>query len=97
MEPETPEVTPEAPESALAIVAPPPDDALILNDPAALQAQLQSYGEARRLLVEWLMSQLVAGIDYTLIHRKTGPRGNKQDCPNKGNMTGRGCELCGGK
>src|SRR5215475_12320391 len=100
MDPENPELVsdPAPPEGALT-VAPPLEgsEALLLNDPAALAAQLATYAEARRLLVEWLMSQLVAGIDYTLIHRKVGPRGNKTDCPNKGNMTGRGCEVCGGK
>src|SRR5215469_14480130 len=97
-DPENPEVESVAPEGALT-VAPPLEgsEALLLNDPAALAAQLATYAEARKLLVEWLMSQLVAGIDYTLIYRKVGPRGNKQDCPNKGNMTGRGCEVCGGK
>src|SRR5215475_3914608 len=100
MDPENPELVsdPAPPEGALT-VAPPLEgsEALLLNDPAALAAQLATYAEARRLLVEWLMSQLVAGIDYTLIHRRVGPRGNKTDCPNKGNMTGRGCEVCGGK
>jgi len=99
MDPENPDVESVPPEGALT-VAPPLEgsaDALLLNDPAALAAQLATYAEARRLLVDWLMSQLVAGIDYTLIHRKVGPRGNKTDCPNKGNMTGRGCEACGGK
>src|SRR5215475_8899142 len=100
MDPENPELVsdPAPPEGALT-VAPPLEgsEALLLNDPAALAAQLATYAEARRLLVEWLMSQLVAGIDYTLIHRKVGARGQKTDCPDKGNMTGRGCQVCGGK
>jgi len=99
METESPEVVaePVPPEGALTLVPPAEGAALLLNDPAALKAQLETYGEARRLLVEWLMSQLVAGIDYTLIHRKVGARGQKTDCPEKGNMTGRGCQVCGGK
>src|SRR5262245_60773273 len=98
METESPEVVaePVPPEGALTLVPPAEGAALLLNDPAALKAQLETYGEARRLLVEWLMSQLVAGIDYTLIHRKVGARGQKTDCPEKGNMTGRGCQVCGG-
>jgi len=99
METESPDVVaePVPPEGALTLVPPAEGAALLLNDPAALKAQLETYGEARRLLVEWLMSQLVAGIDYTLIHRKVGARGQKTDCPEKGNMTGRGCQVCGGK
>src|SRR5262249_20455127 len=42
--------------------------AIVLNDPAALKARLETYGESRHILVDWLLSQLVAGIDYTLIH-----------------------------
>ena len=71
--------------------------ALVLNDPAALQARLDTYSEAREVLVKWLLSKLVPGIDYTLIHRKIGPRGNKSECPNAGNMVARVCEACGGK
>jgi len=99
MENETPDVVaePVPPEGALTLVPPAEGAALLLNDPAALKAQLETYGEARRLLVEWLMSQLVAGIDYTLIHRKVGARGQKTDCPEKGNLTGRACPTCGGK
>jgi len=98
MEPENPEVESVPPEGALT-VAPPLEgsEALLLNDPAALAAQLATYAEARKLLVEWLMSQLVAGIDYMLIHRRVGPRGNKQDCPEKLNATGSACTQCGGK
>ena len=96
METET-SASPLPPEGALTVTPAEGADALILHDPAALAAQLKSYGEARKLLVEWLMAQLVAGIDYTLIHKKIGPRGNKQDCPNKGDMVSRGCAECGGK
>ena len=99
METEASNPTPTPPEGAvLALV---PTDAgpgtLVLNDPAALAARLKVYGEARQLLVEWLLSKLVAGIDYTLIHRKVGPRGQKTDCPNAGNMVERSCPACGGK
>jgi len=97
MEQETPEVVAAPPEGALTVVPPEGADALILNDPAALAAQLATYAESRKLLVDWLLSQLVAGIDYTLIHKKVGPRGNKTDCPDKGNMTARACAECGGK
>jgi hypothetical protein len=92
-----PTTSPLPPEGALTVAPAEGAEALILHDPAALAAQLKSYGEARKLLVDWLMAQLVAGIDYTLIHKKIGPRGNKQDCPNKGNMVERSCAACGGK
>src|SRR5215467_569619 len=93
-----PESTPP-PAAATALELAPSVDtpALVLNDPAALQARLDTYSEAREVLVKWILSKLVAGIDYTLIHRKIGPRGNKSECPNAGNMVARVCEACGGK
>jgi hypothetical protein len=72
-------------------------EALPLYDPAALAAQLETYGQAREVLVKWLLEKLEAGIDYTLIHKKIGPRGSKRDCPNAGNMIARVCEECGGR
>jgi hypothetical protein len=96
---DTEETTPTPPEGAtLALV---PDAAgqqpFALNDPAALAERLRVYGESRALLVDWLLSKLVAGIDYTLIHRKVGTRGNKVECPNVGNLVARSCQECGGK
>lgn len=86
------------PDTATAVLSPATDpQALVLNDPTALAERLRVYGESRRILVEWLLGQLVAGIDYTLIHRKIGPRGNKTDCPNVGNLVARSCAECGGK
>jgi len=94
------EITPPpSPADAAALAVLPADagPALVLNDPAALAERLRVYGESRRILVEWLLGQLVPGIDYTLIHRKVGPRGQKTECPNVGNMVDRTCSECGGK
>src|SRR5262245_36106537 len=66
-------------------------EALPLYDPAALAAQLDTYGQAREVLLKWLLERLAPGIDYTLIHKKVGPRGNKRDCSNAGNMIARVC------
>ena len=90
---------PSAADAAALAVLPTTDAsaALVLNDPAALAERLRVYGESRRILVDWLLGQLVAGIDYTLIHRKIGPRGQKTECPNVGNMVDRTCSECGGK
>ena len=92
-----PENAPLPPDTVLELAPTIDTPALVLNDPAALAARLATYGESRRVLVEWLLSKLVAGIDFTLIHRKVGPRGNKSECPNAGNMVARICETCGGK
>jgi hypothetical protein len=98
VETETGEPTPTPPEGAtLALVPADGPGTLVLNDPAALAARLKTYGESRQLLVDWLLSKLVAGIDFTLIHRKVGPRGQKTECPNVGNLTARSCSECGGK
>jgi len=99
MEPEAPnDVTAPAPPATVLEPTPTADTpALVLNDAAALQVRLDTYSEAREVLVKWLLSKLVAGIDYTLIHRKIGPRGQKTECPNAGNMIARVCEQCGGK
>jgi hypothetical protein len=97
--------TPESPES---LPAPPPAPeaeltprallgGLAIDDPAALRAELERYTTVRGIFVDWLFSHLVAGIDYMLIHRKIGPRGNKQDCPDRANAGGSRCEQCGGK
>jgi len=95
---DTEETTAPLPPETVLELAPTIDTpALVLNDPAALAARLATYSESRRVLVDWLLSRLVAGIDYTLIHRKVGPRGNKSECPNAGNMVARVCETCGGK
>lgn len=94
---ENEDTTPPA-DSAVAVLSPAPDpQTLVLNDPAALAERLRVYGESRALLVEWLLSKLVPGIDFTLIHRKIGTRGNKVECPNTGNMVDRMCPECGGK
>jgi hypothetical protein len=49
------------------------------------------------VLVDWITSQLVPGIDFLLIHKKVGPRGQKRDCSQAGNMVDRMCAECGGK
>jgi hypothetical protein len=89
--------SPLPPEGALALAPVEDAAALVLHDPAALKQRLETYGESRRLLLDWILSKLVAGIDYTLIHRKVGPRGQKTECPNVGNMVDRTCPTCGGK
>ena len=108
MEPETPEAVTETPaEGALVAATPPPPEAeltprallggLAIDDPDALRAELERYTTVRGIFVDWLFSHLVAGIDYMLIHRKVGPRGNKQDCPDRLNATGSTCGQCAGK
>src|SRR4029453_2493038 len=72
-------------------------DGLVLYDPPALTAQLATYSEARDLFIRWLFDHLVAGIDYMLIHRKVGPRGQKTDCPERANAASSSCKTCGGK
>src|SRR5215813_692232 len=72
-------------------------EGLVLGNPEALAAQLESFSKARTLFVAWLFDRLVAGTDYMLIHRKVGPRGSKTDCPNRGDAKGSACETCGGK
>jgi hypothetical protein len=85
--------------AALPEAAPAPAilDGLVLYDPAALTTQLATYSEARDLFIRWLFDHLVAGIDYMLIHRKVGPRGNKTDCPERANASSSSCRTCGGK
>jgi len=80
-----------------AVVADPLAEGLVLGNPDALAARLESFGKARELFVEWLFSRLVAGIDYMIIHRKVGPRNNKTPCPNAGDAKGSSCPTCGGK
>jgi len=88
-------MAPAPPETALTLT--PAEGTETLYDPAALASQLETYGKAREVLVKWLLEKLDAGIDYTLIHKKVGPRGNKRECPNAGNMVARVCEECGGR
>jgi hypothetical protein len=90
---------PAAAAAALPQAAPPPAvlDGLVLYDPAALTTQLATYSEARDLFIRWLFEHLVAGIDYMLIHRKVGPRGQKTDCPERANAASAVCKTCGGK
>jgi len=108
METETPDVVTETPaEGAVVAVTPPVPEAeltprallggLAIDDPQALRTELERYATVRGIFVDWLFSHLVAGIDYMLIHRKVGPRGNKQDCPNRLNATGSTCGTCTGK
>src|SRR5262249_40875437 len=92
----TPPPSPAAAAALPVLPTPDPGAVLVLNDPVALAERLRVYGESRRILVEWLLGQLVPGIDYTLIHRKVGPRGQKTECPNVGNMVDRTCSECGG-
>jgi hypothetical protein len=91
------ETTLTPPEGATLALVPTDAATLVLHDPAALAQRLATYGESRKLLLDWILSKLVAGIDYTLIHRKVGPRGQKTECPNVGNMVDRTCAACGGK
>jgi hypothetical protein len=101
MEPETvtlpPEAVAAAPVTAPALVPDVVAEGLVLGNPEALAAQLESFSKARELFVDWLFNRLVAGIDFMLIHRKVGPRGQKTDCPNKLDARGTVCTTCGGK
>src|SRR5262245_34672408 len=72
-------------------------EGLVLGNPEALAAQLESFSKARGLFVDWLFNRLVAGIDYMVIHRKVGPRNAKTPCPNAGDAKGASCPTCGGK
>src|SRR5262245_18768198 len=97
-EPEVPEVIPVPPPAPEAELTPRALlGGLAIDDPTALSAELDRYTTVRGIFVDWLFSHLVAGIDYLLIHRKVGARGNKQDCPDKLNATGSRCDKCGGK
>src|SRR5215468_794248 len=95
VQPVTEVVPPPAPEAELtprALLG-----GLAIDDPEALRAELERYSTVRRIFVDWLFSHLVAGTDYILVHRRVGPRGNKQDCPDRANASGTRCEKCGGK
>lgn len=70
---------------------------LVLGDPTALAARLDTYTQARQIFVDWLFNRLVAGNDYMLIHRKTGPKGNKVECPNAGDAASPACPTCKGR
>jgi hypothetical protein len=84
---------------ALPEPAPPPAvlDDLVLHDPQALAARLETYTQSRTLLLDWLRDQLTAGVDYLLIHRKTGPRGQKRECPQASDAASLQCEACGAR
>src|SRR5262249_58853640 len=56
-------------------------EGLVLGNPEALAAQLESFSKARTLFVAWLFDRLVPGVDFMLIHRKIGPRNAKTPCP----------------
>jgi len=86
-----------APVTAPALVPDVVAEGLVLGNPEALAAQLESFSRARGLFVDWLFNRLVAGIDYMVIHRKVGPRNAKTPCPNATNATGATCPTCGGK
>jgi len=95
VQPVTEVVPPPAPEAELtprALLG-----GLAIDDPQALRAELERYSMVRGIFVDWLFSHLVAGVDYILVHRRVGPRGNKQDCPDRANAGGTRCEQCGGK
>ena len=62
-------------------------------DPVALKQQLDRYTVTRKVFLEWISSELRAGTDYMVIHRKV--RG--QDCPNKADATANRCAACKGK
>ena len=72
-------------------------EGLVLGNPEALAAQLESFSTARALFVDWLFNRLVGGIDFMVIHRKVGPRNAKTPCPNATTATGANCPTCGGK
>jgi len=72
-------------------------EGLVLGNPEALAAQLESFSKARELFVDWLFNRLVSGIDWMLIHRKVGPRNAKTPCPNAGDAKAPACPTCGGK
>jgi hypothetical protein len=72
-------------------------EGLVLGNPDALAARLESFGKARELFVDWLFNRLVAGIDFMVIHRKVGPRNAKTACPGAADATGSVCPTCGGK
>jgi hypothetical protein len=99
MEPE--ELTPELPLPATVTFPEPTPapvlDDLVLHDPTALAAQLASYDQSRDLLVAWLKSKLKPGVDWMVIHRRLGRGPNKQDCPNKADISSEGCGACGAK
>src|SRR5499427_8592163 len=101
MEPDSvtlpPEAAPAAPVTAPALIPDVVAEGLVLGNPEALAAQLESFSKARELFVDWLFNRLVAGIDYMVIHRKVGPRNAKTPCPNAATATGAGCPTCGGK
>jgi len=82
-----PAVIPEAAPDALAA-------GLVLGDPVALAARLETYTKAREIFLEWLFNRLVAGNDYMLIHRKVGARGQKTECPNAGDAKSPACATC---
>jgi hypothetical protein len=91
------EVAAAAPATVPALVPDIVGEGLVLGNPEALAAQLESFSTARTLFVTWLFDRLVSGIDFMLIHRKVGPRNNKTACPNAGDAKGSGCPTCGGK
>jgi hypothetical protein len=86
---------------ALALVAEPaPAHALAglpFHDPAALKTQLDTYAAGRTLFIEWLFTNLVAGTDYMLIHRKVGSGANRAACPNAADASSPRCATCKGK
>jgi hypothetical protein len=94
---ETEPVPPPIAAAISALPAPAVLEGMVLHDPAVLEQQLATYAKSRQLLLDWLLTGLVPGIDYMLIHRKVGPRGQKTDCPQKGDATSPGCKTCGGK
>src|SRR5262252_1433013 len=97
MEPETMPAEAAAAAPAPALVPDVVAEGLVLGNPEALAAQLESFSKARELLVDWLFNRLVAGIDFMLIHRRVGPRNAKTECPNKADAKGSVCPTCGGK
>src|SRR5262245_58420567 len=97
MDPETMPAEATAAAPVPAVVADPLAEGVVLGNPDALAARLESLGKARELFVDWLFNRLVAGIDYMVIHRKVGPRNAKTPCPNATSATGSACPTCGGK
>lgn len=71
----------------------------LLADPLQLQSALDSYTAGRRLFVRWLLSTLIPGVDYQLIHRKLEAQGTTKwvPCPNKKDTKRRSCDACGAR
>jgi hypothetical protein len=91
----------EPPRDETSLVAVTPGDGvmdqLAFMSPAALQQRLTEYTASRKIFVEWVLSALVAGVDYMLIHKRSRVGGQWGDCPEKGQQHAGKCAKCGAK